>query len=61
MLFSVESHFREVLSWELLQVVLAALFVTLTILFIIRRVAPKACWNSPMCLGGRVIKRARRR
>lgn len=57
-MFSVDPYFHYAVTWELLGVGLGALLAIFAIVFLVRRVVPGSCWQSPMCLGGHVVKKA---
>jgi len=56
-MFSVDPHFRDVITWELMAVVIGAILAVGAILFIVRRLIPAPCCLTGNCFDKPEIKK----
>ena len=55
-MFSVDPHFRDVITWELTVAVLGAILVILAIVLVVRRLIPATCCRTEGCVSRNAIK-----
>ena len=55
-MFSVNSHFHDVITWELSLVAIVAILAIGAILYIVRRLFPRACCQTEACAGDPAIE-----